>query len=89
MRNIGKRIEDEMPIDRVKATCEFCGEVLHDTDNTKRVIDSYHVGRMIEKQVQAHRESTLHSNIAVDILKEPSIIKDVDLSVTVGEVSDD
>jgi len=83
MSRLGRKLKDEMPIDRLKAYCGECEERFFDsaTDAEKSALIA---GDIIAVQAKAHRNTTGHDDLQVDIEK-PVPVKEIDATITVGK----
>ena len=80
---LGRRLKDEIPIDRLRAECGDCGVEFFDSrkDAEKSPLI---VGGIIETKALAHRDKTGHNNLNVSLYK-PTPVKKIDARITVNE----
>ena len=79
---LGRKLKDEMPIDRLRAECGDCGVEFFDSakDAEKSPLI---VGGIIETKARAHRVEAGHDNLDVS-LDRPTPVKEIDARITVN-----
>ena len=83
MTSLAGVLKKQMPIDRLVATCDECGEVFFDskTDSHRRG-EGILTARTIEIQARAHRAKSGHDDLDVTIDK-PEPVEEIEATITV------